>query len=104
MSGIVKLEPGRFRLSKESSDGLLAAASGTEIGRFRKSATEEVIVSVETFHGREVVNARVWWTNPETGEILPSRKGLTITTDKLPALLNLLTRAMVAVSPTWSAP
>jgi hypothetical protein len=71
----------------------------TEIGRFRKSATEEVRVTLEMFHGRQIVNVRVIWNKSED-EAIPLRKGIALATDKLPDLLALLVKTMHTVSPT----
>ena len=67
------------------------------VGTFRKTRSEEVRVSVEQFRGREVVNVRVWWRGDDDGW-RPSRKGLAISTDRLPDLLSLLQKAMVMIA------
>lgn len=69
------------------------------VGQITKNARETIKVSVEEWHGRRIVNARVYF-RAEDGEMRPSRKGLAISVDRLPELVEVLTRAMIAASPT----
>jgi hypothetical protein len=64
-----------------------------EVAVFEKSALEEVRVWREQFRGRELVHARVWFTNVD-GEKIPTKKGLALT----PALAVKVARAMLALA------
>ena len=57
----------------------------TLIAAFRKNATEEVRVSVDRYHGHELVNIRVWFTGDD-GEMKPGRQGLALRLELLPNL------------------
>lgn len=57
-----------------------------EVAAIRKSEGAEIRVSVQGYKGRRVVDVRVWY-QPEGGsEYVPTRKGITIDEEKLPAL------------------
>jgi hypothetical protein len=75
--------------------------SGT--GRFaatiRKSGNELVRVTVDEYRGRQVLDVRVWAV-AESGEVIPTRRGVTIAVERLPELVRALTGALAAVSPT----
>ena len=52
---------------------------------FRKNTREEVRASFSTFKGADYVDLRVFTTSPE-GELVPTRKGLTVSRAMLPEL------------------
>lgn len=65
-----------------------------EVGAFRKADGAEVRVSVQDYKGRRVVDVRVWYLPRTGGDYLPTRKGITIDADKLPALVAALGKAV----------
>jgi hypothetical protein len=62
------------------------------IAVFQKNSREQIRVVIKQYRGHEIVDIRVYWTK-DRAEWFPSRKGLAITTDKLPMLLGALHRA-----------
>jgi|GEM_PF-1519927 hypothetical protein len=62
------------------------------IAVFQKNSREQIRVVVKEYRGHEIVDIRVYWTK-DRAEWFPSRKGLAITTDKLPMLLGALHKA-----------
>jgi hypothetical protein len=73
------------------------ATEHVAIGTIKKNSREEIRVSLEVWHGRRIVNARVYF-RAEDGLMYPSRKGLALSVDRLPELLAVLTEAMGAVT------
>jgi hypothetical protein len=53
---------------------------------FPKNSREQVRVTLSEFHGRQIINMRVFWTSDGTNWS-PSKKGLAIGVEKLPILL-----------------
>lgn len=53
---------------------------------FPKNSREQVRVTLSEFHGRQIINIRVFWTSDGTSWN-PSKKGLAIGVEKLPILL-----------------
>ena len=101
------LERRPFRKPAGNGSGGVAVATAAKemtdaqiIGEFEKNSRERVRVSIESWRGHSLVNLRVLW-HRDDGEWLPSRKGLAVSTAKLPDLLTLLTQAMKVVSSTW---
>lgn len=68
---------------------------------FVKNQKEQVRATVGDYEGREVVSLRVWYdadeSNANGAVYKPSRKGLTLSRDKLPRLLEAV-QALVAES------
>jgi hypothetical protein len=60
------------------------------IGSFDKSNTAEVRVSTTNWKGRSVVDIRVWFKPEEGLDLIPSRKGITLDTNKLLTLIDIL--------------
>jgi hypothetical protein len=54
-----------------------------------KNSREQIRISLTDFHGRQVINIRVFYQEPN-GEWLPGKKGLAFTSDKMPLFLNAL--------------
>ena len=50
------------------------------IAQFEKNATEVVRVSLTEFHGRKLVDLRVYYTD-DKGEYRPTRKGISLAVD-----------------------
>jgi len=59
---------------------------------FPKNSREQVRVTIGDFHGRLILNIRVYWTSDGTNWS-PSKKGLAIGVEKLPVLLASLHQA-----------
>jgi hypothetical protein len=64
----------------------------TTVAVFPKNSREQVRVTVGDFHGRRILNIRVYWTSDGTNWN-PSKKGLAIGVEKLPILLASLHQA-----------
>ena len=62
------------------------------VATFPKNSREEVRVILTEFHGREIINIRVFWTS-DGKNWNPSPKGLAIGVEKIPVLLASLHRA-----------
>ena len=60
--------------SKESNDSVF-------IAQFEKNKKEEVRLSVETFHGRKIINIRVFYKDDD-GTWKPGKQGLAISVDR----------------------
>lgn len=65
------------------------------ISKFRKNATEEVVIKFTQFKGHDLLDLRVYYfrDSDEEGESKPSKKGLSISTNLLPELLKGLLKA-----------
>ena len=50
------------------------------IAQFEKNATEVVRVSLTEFHGRKLIDLRVYYTD-DKGEYRPTRKGISLAVD-----------------------
>lgn len=67
-----------------------------DLGTIRKNASEEIRLTVETFKGQEIVNARVWYRT-ENGEYRPGKQGLAFRLPLLGEVLEALGKAQKAV-------
>lgn len=56
------------------------------ITKFKKNATEDVHVSLDEFHGKKMINFRVWFQDKETGDMRPGKQGLALAIDKFDVL------------------
>lgn len=63
------------------------------IRSFEKNKTEEVRVELTEYQGHDLVSARVYATRDATGERVPTKKGLTLSIQKLPDLISALQEA-----------
>jgi hypothetical protein len=54
-----------------------------------KNSREQIRISLSDFHGRQVIDIRVYYQGPN-GEWLPGKKGLAFTSEKLPLFLDAL--------------
>lgn len=57
-----------------------------------KNSREQIRISLTDFHGRQVINIRVFYQGPK-GEWLPGNKGLAFASEKMPLFLNALQEA-----------
>jgi hypothetical protein len=53
----------------------------------RKNAREELRLSVDEYHGYPFASFRVWYRDDDSGEMRPSRKGLTVSPDNWPLFI-----------------
>lgn len=67
-----------------------------ELGTIRKNSAEEIRLTVETFKGVEIVNARVWYRT-DGGEYRPGKQGLAFRLELLGEVLDALGKARKAV-------
>jgi hypothetical protein len=51
------------------------------IAQFEKNSKEEVRVSIDDFHGRKIINIRVYYRS-EGGQWLPGKQGLALAADR----------------------
>ena len=61
-----------------------------EVAAIRKADGAEIRVTVQGYKGRRVVDVRVWYLPAGSAEYVPTRKGVTFDTDKLPELIGAL--------------
>ena len=54
---------------------------GVVIATFEKNKKEEVRVSVETFHGRKLINIRVFYKDDD-GTMKPGKQGIAVAVDR----------------------
>ena len=73
-------------MSENTGDGIL-------IADLEKNATERTRVQLVTYNGRHLVDARVFTTYKSSGQIGPTKKGISVRVDQLPALIAALTEA-----------
>jgi len=60
---------------------------------FKSSAQDEkYIISINYFHGNEYLDARLFYKSDDTGEFLPTRKGLSISIEFLDKLIEALNK------------
>lgn len=52
------------------------------VARFEKNSKEEVRISVEMFHGRRIINMRVYYRDRADDQWKPGRQGLALATDR----------------------
>ena len=64
----------------------------------RKSGNELVRITVDEYRGRQVVDVRIWLLDAESGEVHPTRKGVTLAAARLPELVEALKQALAVVS------
>ena len=63
-----------------------------ELVAFKKNDREQVKILISDFRGRRILNIRVFYLD-QSGEWLPSKKGLALAIEKLPVLLAALHQA-----------
>jgi len=62
------------------------------IGEIQKTGTDKIIVTVKEFKGKTYVDVRTFFENDD-GEMVPTKKGVSLTPDNLDQLIRLLTEA-----------
>ena len=63
------------------------------VSTFKKNSREQVKVTLTEFHGRQIIDIRVFWT-ADGITWNPSKKGIAVGVEKLPALLASLHEAL----------
>src|SRR5882724_9576009 len=63
------------------------------IAALSKNAAEELRVVLTEFHGRQLIDVRVYATYHSTGQLGPTKKGVTLRVELLPELLIALQQA-----------
>lgn len=63
------------------------------VATFAKNASEEVRVALTEFKGNALVDVRVYVSYKTTGQIGPTKKGITLRVELLPELIGALQRA-----------
>jgi hypothetical protein len=62
--------------------------------QFAKNNSETVRVTANTFQGHDLIDIRIYAKNFSTGEVGPTRKGISLNVDVVPELINALTWAL----------
>jgi hypothetical protein len=62
------------------------------IGEIQKTGTDKIIVTVKEFKGKTYVDVRNFFENDE-GEMIPTKKGVSLTPENVDELIRLLTEA-----------
>ena len=75
------------------------AHTDTEIARINKGK-DELHVAVKTYEGHRFIDIRTYFENRESAELLPTRKGVTISPKKLPELIAALQEAQKLAAET----
>ncbi|HOW53419.1 MAG TPA: transcriptional coactivator p15/PC4 family protein [Syntrophorhabdaceae bacterium] len=63
-----------------------------KIGEIQKTGTDRIIVTVKEFKGKTYVDVRNFFENDE-GEMVPTKKGISLTPENLDELIRLLGEA-----------
>jgi hypothetical protein len=56
-------------------------SGGQVIAQFEKNKKEEVRISVETFHGRQIINIRVFYKDDD-GTFKPGKQGIAVSVER----------------------
>lgn len=62
-------------------DDQSTSADSVLISQFEKNKKEEVRISVDTFHGRKLINIRVYYRD-EDGSMKPGKQGLALSVEQ----------------------
>jgi hypothetical protein len=62
------------------------------IGEIQKTGTDKIIVTVKEFKGKTYVDVRTFFENDQ-GEMIPTKKGISLTPENLDDLIRLLNEA-----------
>ena len=60
------------------------------IGQFDRNAGESVVVAQGTYREKEYVDIRIFYHDAVSGDFKPTKKGLTLSVQLVPSLLELL--------------
>jgi len=63
------------------------------IGKIDKNAREKIYISIGEFKGHKFIDCRVYFTENISGEMKPSKKGITLNADVIDEVLELLNDA-----------
>lgn len=63
-----------------------------KIGEIQKTGTDKIIITVKEFKGKTYVDVRNFFENDE-GEMVPTKKGISLTPENLDELIRLLGEA-----------
>ena len=66
------------------------------IGEIERGETEVLRVSMEEYKGRKYLDIRIYFEN-DAGEWKPTKKGVTVQTDRIDDFIELITKASKAV-------
>ncbi len=66
------------------------------IGEIQKTGTDKIIVTVKEFKGKTYIDVRNFFENDE-GEMVPTKKGVSLTPENLDELIRLLTEAKAKI-------
>jgi hypothetical protein len=61
--------------------------AGTILARIPKGKSDEVRIALENYHGRDCIDLRQYIKIDPSGEIVASKKGISLPVGSLPALL-----------------
>lgn len=75
-----------------------------EIARFDKNASEEVRVQLREFRGHQLLDMRVYFRPEDGSEPRPTRKGLSVSVNLAPKLLEAVQAAMGELRAAESKP
>ncbi len=67
------------------------------VGEIQKTGTDKIIVTIKEFKGKTYVDVRNFFENDE-GEMIPTKKGVSLTPENLDELINILTEAKKQLS------
>ncbi|ODN69230.1 PC4/YdbC family ssDNA-binding protein [Methylobrevis pamukkalensis] len=73
-----------------------AADTATLVAKVRKNGHEDIVVRLDTYHGVDCCDVRVFADYDGTGERRPTRKGVAFRVDVIPALIEALHAAAEA--------
>lgn len=62
------------------------------IGEIQKTGNDKILVTVKEFKGKTYIDVRTHFENDE-GEMIPTKKGVSLTPENVDELINLLTEA-----------
>ena len=62
------------------------------VGEIQKTGTDKIIVTVKEFKGKTYIDVRNFFENDE-GEMIPTKKGVSLTPENLDELIHLLNEA-----------
>jgi len=68
-----------------------------EVGRFTKNALETVIVSVQTWQGKQRLDVRLFYL-ADDGTLKPTRKGVSIAAEDCHEFANLVRQGIAAIA------
>lgn len=66
------------------------------IGEIAKSGTDKIMVAVKEFKGKTYIDIRTFFEN-EAGEMVPTKKGISLTPENLDEIIELLKKAKKSI-------